>query len=79
MTSLSKEDLDLMSTMGVTALRVNVPWEAVEPTQGSYNETWLDQLEALVDTAYLNYNIQVCVCLCVSGRPHQSLAFVVSV
>lgn len=58
MTSLSKEDLDLMYSMGVTTLRMNVPWEAVEPVQGAYNETWLDGLEALIDTVY-SYNIQV--------------------
>ena len=30
---------------------MNVPWAAVEPTRGTYNDTWLAQLVDLVNTA----------------------------
>jgi hypothetical protein len=51
MTSLASEDFALLSSVGANILRINVPWEAVEPEQGVFNETWLDELEALVNEA----------------------------
>ena len=51
MSSLSAEDLQLMQSLGYTSLRMNVPWAAVEPTRGVYNESYLDALEAVVDLA----------------------------
>lgn len=57
--SLDQSDLDTamseLQTMGVTQVRVLLPWEHVEWTQGTYNWTQADQL---MDTA-AKYNIAV--------------------
>ena len=44
-----RDDLDLVSGMGLTAYRFSVEWSRVEPTEGTFDEEALDHYEAIVD------------------------------
>jgi len=49
--SMSKEDFEWMQRLGLNFLRLGVMWPGTEPVRGQYNETYLDQIEAIVDLA----------------------------
>jgi len=49
--SMSKEDFEWMNRIGLNFLRLGVMWPGTEPVRGDYNETYLDQIEAVVDLA----------------------------
>merc|ERR1719503_247419 len=49
--SMAKEDFEWMQRLGLNVLRLGVLWAGVEPIQGQYNETYLDELEFIVNTA----------------------------
>ncbi|CAK9106592.1 Endoglycoceramidase (EGCase) (Glycosphingolipid-specific enzyme) (GSL-specific enzyme) [Durusdinium trenchii] len=49
--SMSSEDLEIMRKLGVRVVRLGVMWPGVEPERGQYNETYLDEIEALVNSA----------------------------
>jgi len=40
--SFSEEDMDLMVSMGMNAIRLGVPWAGGEPQDGHYNQTWFE-------------------------------------
>ncbi|GMI32093.1 hypothetical protein TrCOL_g9172 [Triparma columacea] len=46
--SMSEDDFVLMEELGMNVLRLGVMWPGVEPLQGQYNETYLDQIEEIV-------------------------------
>ena len=46
--ALGDEDLARMAEWGVTLVRFLVFWEAIEPTQGAYDEAYLDRMEAQI-------------------------------
>jgi endoglycosylceramidase len=46
--ALADDDLDRMAGWGVTLVRFLVFWEAIEPTQGAYDEAYLDRVEAQI-------------------------------
>ena len=39
-----REDLALLKEVGVSAVRWGVPWYRVEPTQGNFDWSWIDQV-----------------------------------
>ena len=45
------EELDRMRDLGFSVLRLPVNWSAIEPSMGSYDEAYLDRVEALVSLA----------------------------
>jgi endoglycosylceramidase len=49
--SMAREDFEWMQSLGLNVLRLGVFWAGLEPTRGHYNETYLDQLERIVDLA----------------------------
>ncbi len=55
--SLCDEDMALMKSMGYNVIRLSVPWAAVEPEKGVYNETYLEIMSALVEKAGSKYGI----------------------
>ena len=44
LTSFSVEDADLLQSMGFNTIRLGVLWAGLEPVQGQYNVTYLDQV-----------------------------------
>ena len=49
--SMSKEDFEWMQKLGLNFLRLGVMWPGLEPVRGEYNETYLDQIDAIVTIA----------------------------
>ena len=47
--SLVAEDIAALESLGSNAVRLLVSWPGVEPARGSYNDTYLDELEAIVN------------------------------
>ena len=46
--SLSDIDLYNLRSFGMNVIRLNVPWEGVEPQRGEYNYTYLEVLQSIV-------------------------------
>ena len=46
---MAEEDFVLMEELGMNVLRLGVMWPGVEPLEGHYNETYLDQIEEIVN------------------------------
>ena len=49
--SMAEEDFVWMEQLGLNFLRLGVMWPGTEPLPGQYNETYLDQIEAIVTLA----------------------------
>ena len=49
--SMSRKDFEWMQRLGLNFLRLGVMWAGTEPTRGHYNETYLDQIDAVVKLA----------------------------
>jgi len=49
--STSKEDFEWMERLGINFLRLGVMWPGTEPLRGQYNETYLDQIDAIITMA----------------------------
>ena len=49
--SMAEEDFKWMRKMGLNLLRLGVMWPGVEPIQGEYNESYLDQIDTIVTRA----------------------------
>jgi endoglycosylceramidase len=49
--SMAKEDFEWMQKLGLNFLRLGVMWPGMEPIRGKYNETYLDQIDAVVTLA----------------------------
>jgi endoglycosylceramidase len=47
--SVTDEDIDDLVSWGINHVRLGVMWEAVETAPGVYNQTYLDQVERLVN------------------------------
>lgn len=56
--SMTTEDFAWMSKLGLNVLRLGVLWAGLEPTRGHYNETYLDELERVVEIA-ASYGVYV--------------------
>ena len=41
--SFSREDAELLASMGCNTIRLGVLWAGVEPVMGEYNQTYLDK------------------------------------
>ena len=48
-TSLADEDIQDLYDWGINEVRLGVMWEAVETAPGVYNETYLDEIEKLIN------------------------------
>lgn len=48
-TSLDDEDIDNLHKWGMNFVRLGVTWESVERQPGVYNETYLDEVEKLIN------------------------------
>jgi endoglycosylceramidase len=48
---VSDADWDLMASRGFSVIRLLITWSRVEPTRGTYDQAYLDQVEAMVDAA----------------------------
>ena len=49
--SYSEDDARLMASMGYNVIRLGVLWAGLEPEQGQYNMTYLDQVVECVNIA----------------------------
>ena len=49
--SMAREDFEWMQKLGLNFLRLGVMWPGTEPVRGQYNETYLDQIDAVVALA----------------------------
>ena len=49
--SMGEHDFDVMVSLGLNVLRLGLMWPGVEPAPGVYNETYLDQIDAIVKLA----------------------------
>ena len=49
--SMVAKDFEALMAQGVNALRLGVMWSGVEPSQGKYNESYLDEVDKIVQTA----------------------------
>lgn len=47
--SLTDKEIDDLSRWGFNVVRLGVMWQAVETAPGVYNDTYLDELEALIN------------------------------
>jgi hypothetical protein len=45
-------EIDLMQQAGVATVRLDVPWYFLEPSQGTYDQTYLTRLDNAVDQLY---------------------------
>ena len=48
-TSMNDEDIQDLYDWGINEVRLGVMWEAVESSPGVYNETYLDEIEKLIN------------------------------
>ncbi|KAJ3074272.1 hypothetical protein HDU98_011626 [Podochytrium sp. JEL0797] len=46
--SFNQKDVDILAAHGTTAIRLGVMWPGVEPTQGNYNQTYLNEMSQIV-------------------------------
>ncbi|KAI9332165.1 Endoglycoceramidase [Zopfochytrium polystomum] len=46
--SFNQQDIDILVSHGVTAIRLGVMWPGVEPVRGEYNTTYLDVMKTIV-------------------------------
>ncbi|KAI9352201.1 glycoside hydrolase superfamily [Obelidium mucronatum] len=46
--SFNQKDVNLLASIGSTAIRLGVMWPGVEPTKGNYNQTYLDEIAKIV-------------------------------
>ncbi|KAI9332163.1 glycoside hydrolase superfamily [Zopfochytrium polystomum] len=46
--SFNQDDIDILASHGVTAIRLGVMWPGVEPVRGQYNNTYLDVMKTIV-------------------------------
>ena len=49
--SMAEHDFEVMQSLGLNVLRLGIMWPGVEPSAGSYNETYLDQIDKVVTLA----------------------------
>ena len=49
--SMVAKDFEALMAQGVNAIRLGVMWSGVEPSQGKYNESYLDEVDKIVQTA----------------------------
>ena len=49
--SMAKEDFEIMQKMGNNVLRLGMMWPGVEPSQGEYDEEYLDHISNIVEMA----------------------------
>jgi endoglycosylceramidase len=49
--SMAREDFEWMQRLGLNFLRLGVMWPGTEPVRGQYNESYLDQISAVVALA----------------------------
>jgi endoglycosylceramidase len=47
--SLTDDDIDDLTKWGFNFVRLGVMWEAVESAPGVYDETYLDEVESLIN------------------------------
>ena len=47
--SLNKKDMDDLVDWGFNVVRLGIPWEAVETSPNVYNDTYLDEVEIIVN------------------------------
>ena len=47
--SLNRQDLKLLKKWGMNLVRLGVIWEAVETAPGVYNQTYLNEIEKLIN------------------------------
>lgn len=47
--SLVPEDMEHLRAWGLNLVRLGVMWEAVETSEGTYNQTYLDEVEKLIN------------------------------
>ena len=48
-TTLSRIDAKNLKSWGLNLVRLGVMWPGVEPTQGNYNSSYLDEIQTIVD------------------------------
>ena len=49
--SFAEEDAALLASLGHNTIRLGVLWAGLEPVEGEYNMTYLEQIKICVDTA----------------------------
>ena len=49
--SMHDNDFQLMQKLGLNVVRLGAMWPGIEPTRGSYNETYLEEVRKIVQTA----------------------------
>ena len=49
--SFVEEDAALLASMGHNTIRLGVLWAGMEPVEGQYNMTYMEQIKICVDTA----------------------------
>ena len=59
--SFSREDAELLASMGYNTIRLGVLWAGVEPVMGEYNQTYLDKVPSPF------YPVPLCLCLTAAG------------
>ena len=55
--SYSKQDMQLLNSLGQNIIRLGVMWPGVEPIKGEYNITYLNLASKIISDSYNNYNI----------------------
>ncbi|KND04180.1 uncharacterized protein SPPG_01613 [Spizellomyces punctatus DAOM BR117] len=46
--SFNQDDIDILASHGVTAIRLGIMWPGVEPVRGQYNYTYLEVMKTIV-------------------------------
>jgi len=46
-----EQDFEIMESLGLNVLRLGTMWPGIEPTRGSYNESYIRELATIVQTA----------------------------
>jgi len=46
--SFGDQDYKILKSLGMNIVRLGVMWPGVEPTRGSYNETYLSEIDAII-------------------------------
>ena len=47
--SYSREDAEFMADMGYNTIRLGMTWQGFEPTEGQFNQTYIDEIEKIVE------------------------------
>lgn len=42
MNSFNQQDIDLLASLGYNTLRLGLLWQGAEPTEGQFNQTYID-------------------------------------